>query len=195
MSSTPFAWLTLPTAITNIQDRLNDGGIFWSVAEIEVYLQEALSILNGLTESWRTEFNFNAQGSQWANLGTMTNSPRLRSVTDADVATQMQYMLLEPPVGIDAWTGTDQFSVEKMEAALINRCNETIQVAACNTSQLQPIGSTPGTRRAYLFDQVLETRRIRFMALVATTTGTCGIGATSITVASTAGLYPGLVVE
>ena len=78
-----YSWLTLTTAITNIQDRLNDVGVFWTVAEVEIYLREALSILQGLTESWRAEFVFNTQGSQWQNLGLLGGSPRLRTVTES----------------------------------------------------------------------------------------------------------------
>lgn len=188
-----YSWLTLTSAITQIQDRLNDAGVFWSIAEIKIYLQEALSILQALTESWRAEFTFNVQGSQWNNLGLMAGSPRLRSITDAQVATQMEYMLLEPPVGISAWTGTNQFSVEKLQTSLQVRSNEVIQVAGCNTVDLAPINSTPGTRRTLLADTTLEVRRVRFLQLVGIANGTCSSGATVIAVTSTVGLYSGLV--
>ena len=161
-----YSWLPLTTAIANIQDRLNDEGVFWSVAEIETYLIEALRILNALTESWRSEFAFTASGSQWLNIGTLAGSPRLRTVTDADLATQMEYMLLEPAVGIGPWTGTNQFSVEKLQTALSLRRNEVIQVGGCNTVNLAPINATPGTSRTVLPDTTLETRRIRFLQVV-----------------------------
>lgn len=190
-----YTWLPLSSAIAQIQDRLNDEGMFWSQAELEIYLKEALSILQGLTESWRAEFLFNTQGSQWSNLGLMANSPRLRSVTDAQVATQMEYMLLEPAVGIGAWTGTNQFSVEKIQSSLQVRVNEVIQVAGCNTVDLAPISATPGTRRTLLADTTLEVRRIRFLQIAASPSGTCASGATTITLSSTAGIYGGLIVQ
>ena len=190
-----FTWLPLSTAIQQIQDRLNDQGVFWSVAELEVYLQEALRLLNALTESWRADFIFTAQGSQWNNLGTLTGSPRLRTVTDAQLATAMEYMLLEPAVGISAWTGTNQFDVEKLQTALAVRCNEVIQVGGCNTVDLAAINAAPNTSRVPLTDSTLEVRRIRFLQLILATTGTCSTGATMITVASTTGLYEGLVVQ
>jgi len=195
MTTTPYSWLTLPTAIENIQDRLNDEGVFWSEAELQVYLVEALRMLNALTESWRAEFTFNAQGSTWNNLGTMADSPRLRTVTDADLATEMEYMLLEPAVGIGAWTGTNQFSVEKLQSALSVRRNEVIQVGGCNTVDLAPINATPGTSRTPLDDTTLEVRRIRFLQLIGTANGTCASGDTTIAVDSTDNLYSGLVVQ
>lgn len=189
-----YTWLPLTTAITQIQDRLNDEGVFWSTAEIQVYLLEALRLLNALTESFRAEFNFTAQGSQWLNVGTMANSPRLRTVTDADVATQMEYMLLEPATGL-TWTGTNQFSVEKIQSSLSVRRNEVIQAGGCNTVDLPLINATPGTRRTLLADTTLEVRRIRFLELTGTANGTCALGAQVIAVDTTFGLYPGFVVQ
>ena len=190
-----YSWLSLTNAITNIQDRLNDAGVFWSQAELQIYLQEALKILNALTESWRAEFAFNTQGSQWINVGTVAGSPRLRTVTDDQLATQMEYMLLEPAVGIGAWTGTSQFSVEKLQSSLSVRRNEVIQVAGCNTVDLAQINSTPGTRRTLLPDTTLETRRIRFLQLVGSANGTYASGATVITVDSAVNLYTGLAIQ
>lgn len=191
----PYTWLTLTTALQQIQDRLNDQGVSWSTAELQVYLQEALKILNALTESWRSEFTFNIQGVTWNNAGTMTGSPRLRTVTDAQLCTEMEYMLLEPAVGIGAWTGTNQFSVEKLQSALSVRRNEVIQVAGCNTVNLAAINASPGTRRTTLDDTTLELRRVRFLQLQTSPTGTASSGSQTLTVSDTTGLYTGLSVQ
>lgn len=190
-----YTWLPLPTAFTNIQDRLNDQGVFWPESEQQIYLIEALRILNALTESFRADFLFTVQGSQWQNLGTISGSPRLRTVTDADLATQIESMLLEPPVGIGTWTGTSQFSVEKIQSALQLRVNETIQAGGSNTVDLAPIDATPLTRRIFLTDTSLEIRRIRFLLLILATTGSASSGSTTLTLASTTNLYPGLLLE
>lgn len=191
----PYQWLTLPTAIEQIQDRLNDYGVFWSQAEDEVYLLEALRVMNALTESFRASFNFTAQGSQWMNLGTISGSPRLRTVTDNELAVEMEYMLLEPPVGIAQWQGTNQFSVEKIQAAIAVRRNEVIQAAGCNTVNLAPVVSAIGATRTVLADTTLETRRIRFLNLVASASGTASSGAMTVAVTSTTGLHNGLIVQ
>jgi hypothetical protein len=192
---TPYTWIDLPTALSNIQDRLNDEGVFWSEAELQVYLQEALSILNALTECWKEDFVFPAQGSTWNNLGTMAGSPRLRSVTFADILTEMEYMLLEPAVGTGPWTGTNQFSVEKLQTAVTLRQEEVIQASGCNTVNLAPVPSIPLSRTVTLGDTELEIRRIRFLQLAGTANGTCASGAQTIAVDSTTGLYSGLVVQ
>jgi hypothetical protein len=124
----------------------------------------------------------------------LPGSPRVRTVTDAYLYTQMQCMLLEPATGAAPWTGTAQFNLAKMQYALSNRRNEMIQSVACNMVNLAPILAGLGTRRTFLPDTILETRRVRFLALVLTANGTCGMGTTVITVTSTVGLTAGQIV-
>ena len=104
-------------------------------------------------------------------------------------------MLLEPPTGGGAWTGTNQFSLPKLQYALSNRRNEVIQATACNMANLAPIVAGVGTRRTFLPDTTLETRRVRFLMLIQTTVGTANPGATVIVVGSTAGILTGQVVS
>lgn len=160
--SNQYTWLTLANAITALQARLNAGS-FWSPAELQIYLTEALRLRNALCEEWRQDFVFPASGSTWNNIGTMAGSPRLRTVTDANLYTQQQYMLLEPPAGAGTWTGTNQFNLQKLQYALSNRRNEVIQAAACNLTNLAPIVAGASTRRYALPDTTLELRRVRYL--------------------------------
>jgi hypothetical protein len=75
----------------------------------------------------------------------------------------MQYMLLEPPTGAGAWTGTNQFALADLQLALQRRTQEVIQAAGCNIAALPPIATIPGTLRTVLADTILEPRRIRFI--------------------------------
>ena len=84
-----YAWLPLSSAISALQARLNVGS-FWSPAELQIYITEALRIRNALCEEWREDFVFPAAGCQWQNLGTLAGSPRLRTVTDTSLYTQME---------------------------------------------------------------------------------------------------------
>lgn len=187
-----FGWLTKTQAVTALQGRLNNSS-FWTATELWLYIVEGLRIWQGLTEQWNSDFALSAN-SGWLNMGTQTGSPRLRSVTDANLYTSMQYMLLEPPTGGGTWTGTPQFNLAALQFALQKRTQEVIQASACNLSQLSPINTTPGTRRNLLPDTVLETRRIRFLGVLANTTGTASSGAQAITLASAAGVVSGQLV-
>jgi len=157
-----YSWLTLSQAISALQGRLQNSS-FWTSAECQVYLTEALRIFNALTEQWNTDFAFTASGSTWNNLGTIAGSPRLRTVTDAYLYTQMQLMLLEPPTGAAAWTGTNQFDLASLQETLQKRCSEVTQASGCNLVNLAPLALTPNQRRVVLPDTVLEPKRLRFI--------------------------------
>jgi hypothetical protein len=160
-----YSWLTLSAAISALQARLGNGGaVAVPSAEAQAYLTQSLREWNALTEQAKSEFVFSVTGAQtWYNTGTLAGSPRLRSVTDANLYTMMQYMLLEPPTGAGTWTGTNQFTLSDLQLALQRRTQEVIQASSSNLAQLAPLASTPGTLRTLLADTVLEPRRIRFI--------------------------------
>ena len=142
--------------------------VYWTYAELVLYLQESLRTWNALTEQWNADFAFTATPASgvWFNLSTVANSPRLRTLTDAYLYTAMEYALLEPPTGAGAWTGTSQFSLSALQYALQHRRDEVIQASGCNLVDLPPIQSTPNVIRTYLPDTVLEPRRARFVPAV-----------------------------
>lgn len=188
-----YSWLTKTAAVSALQGRLNNSG-FWTDTECWVYLSESLRHWNGLTEQWNAPFNINNANGQWINTGTLTGSPRLRSMTDQTLYGQMCYMLLEPQLVAGAWAGTSQFTLANLQNALQKRTQEVIQATSCNLSQLSALAATPGTRRTTLADTVLEPRRIRFLALMAQTSGTASSSASAVTVGSATGIQTGQVI-
>jgi hypothetical protein len=187
-----FSWLTQTAAIAQLQARLSSTS-FWTSAECWLYLTEALRHWSALTECWPSDFPFSQANGAWINTGTVTGSPRLRSVTDSNLYTSMQYMLLENPVGGAAWTGTPQFSLSDLQTGLQDRAQEVIQSAACNFGLVTP-SAAPNTRRMVLPDTVLQPRRVRFMAVSVNTTGTASIGSYNLSVAASAGVAVGQIV-
>ena len=191
--ASPFSWLTKTAAIGALQGRLKST-TFWTTTELWLYIVEALRHWNGLTEQWNAPFNLNNANGQWINTGTAANSPRLRSVTDQYLYGQMCSMLLEPQLSSGAWAGTNQFTLQNLQYSLQKRTQEVIQATSCNIAQLSPINATPGVRAGYtLPDTVLEPRRMRFLALMLSTTGTASSGASTVTVGSPQGIAKGLV--
>src|ERR1017187_436745 len=158
-----YSWLPLSAAISQMQARLNSS-TFWTSIECFAYIQMALREWNNLTEVWSQDFTFNASSTQtWYSTADLTGSPRLRTVTDDTIYTQMQLMLMEPPTGAGAWTGTNQFQLSDLQTALQRRQDEVIQATGCNIALLSPLATTPGTVRTILPDTFLEPRRIRFI--------------------------------
>ena len=160
-----FTWIQYLAARNILAQRLADPNkLFWSDAELGLYLCEALRTWNALTEFWNADFDFDSTwASVWYNTGTLPASPRVRTVQDLDLYTIMQYHLLEPPTGGGAWTGTSQFALSDLQGALQRRRDEVIQVSNCNLSLVPPYNSVPNTFRVILTDNTLEGVRMRFI--------------------------------
>lgn len=157
----PFSWITNAQALAALSGRLYGSAMWSNPSELQIYLNDALRTWNGYTEQWNQDFVFDAV-SGWTNLGTLAGSPRLRTVTDAQIYTQMQYMLLEPPTGAGTWTGTKQFNLAEFRSTLQKRRDELIQATNCNMANFT-VTTTPGTRRNPFADNVLEPQRMRFV--------------------------------
>ena len=160
-----YTWLTYGAAKSQLAARLADPNFqFWTAAECGLYIIESLRVWNAFTEVWNTEFSFTAvPESTWYDLSALNGSPRLRSLKDSDLYTMMQYHLLEPPTGGGTWAGTSQFSLADLQQSLQRRRDEMIQITGCNIAQLDKFDLVGGNYRAYLPDNVLEPRRIRFL--------------------------------
>ena len=157
-----YSWLQLSTAVSQLAQRLSDpNNNFWGTQECIVYIQQALRLFNTLTFTWKADFVFNS-ANLWNSLGTLPGSPRLRTQTDVDCYTQMQYMLLEPASG-GVWTGTNQFGISQFAQALQTRRDEMIQIGNLNQVLLPGISLTPNTRRTYLPDNVIDVARVRYI--------------------------------
>ncbi len=190
-----YTWLTITQGVSQLLARLADpDGMFWTTAECSLYIQRACQMYNVLTNTWREDFTFTSQ-NLWNSLGTLAGSPRLRTATDAESYTLLQYYLLESVSGGATWTGTSQFDLFDLSQALLHRRDEMLQVSASNDVLMQNIGITPNTRRTYLPDTVLDVPRVRYLALIASPTATGSSGATSITVSSGSGIAAGQLVS
>lgn len=158
-----YQWITFSTAKQALAQRLADPtNAFWTDTENGIYLIEALRVWNALTEQWNADFAFSPTSQAWYDLSLLPGSPRLRTVTDSDLYTIMEYHLLEPPSG-GTWTGTSQFNISDLAEALQGARDEMIQQTGCNLAQLPPLPSVPNTRRTYFPDSTLEPRRTRFV--------------------------------
>lgn len=158
-----YSWLTFLSARQQLAQRLADSGmVFWTDAEIKFYIQQALRQFNALTWTWKADFTYTDGTNLWNSLAVLAGSPRLRTLTDTDAYTQMEYMLLEPASG-GAWIGTAQFSIADLAQALQRRRDEMLQVSNCNQSLMAGIALAPGTVRTTLPDTVIETARVRYL--------------------------------
>jgi hypothetical protein len=157
-----YTWLTFGQAKTELARRLADlDGRFWTDAERGLYIIEALRTFNALTNTWSAEYTFDTPVNAnqiWYDLSQLSGSPRIRTVTDAEVYSLMRYHLLEPVSG----PMTSQFTQEDFTGALQRRRDELIQASCCNLVNATA-ASTPNQRSVFLPDTTLEVVRTRFL--------------------------------
>jgi hypothetical protein len=199
MPNGSFAWLTLSDGINQLGARLaaqpltDPPTTFWGYTEAKNYIFRALQIFNVLTNTWRMDFQFTSP-NLWNSLGSLANSPRLRTATDIQSYTMLEWYLLEPPSG-GVWTGTTQFALSDLVNALQIRRDEVLQISASNDVLLPNIPLTPNTRRTFLPDTTLDCTRVRYLALQTSPTATGTSGASSIIVSSSPNIAVGQLVS
>lgn len=165
MANGSYSWLTMTQAVQQLGQRLNvtpSSTTLWTPAELQIYIETSLKMFNSLTWQWRADFQYNDPVNLWNSLGLLPGSPRLRTTTDVDCYTEMEYMLLEPPSG-GTWTGTSQFNISVMSQALQRRRDEIIQLTNCNQSLSTGIPLVPNTIRTELPDTVIDVERVRYI--------------------------------
>lgn len=136
--------------------------MFTTTTEAGLYLTEALQVLNANTSIWNAQYVIDwVPGSGWQSLN-QAGSPRVRTITDTDIYTQMQYMLMEPPTG-SVWTGTNQFNITNFSQALQYRRDELLLASGANVVNITDINSPIAGVTTTLPDTVLNLRRVRWI--------------------------------
>ena len=158
------SWAQLQAALLQ---RLQDvAGVNTTPAEANSAITEALRVLNaqtaaGTSGQWSADYLLDFDpGDTWKSLN-VAGSPRQRTVTDEDVITQMETMLLEPPSGL-TWTGTNQFNITNLSNALQYRRDELLQMTGANVVN-QLVVSPTNSQTTILTDSTLDVRRVRWI--------------------------------
>lgn len=160
-----YSYASLAQASTELGQRLNDSASqFWTDAERQLYIIEALREWNAITAFWRAEFSLVlAQGTFWYDMSDVTAVPNSLipfTVTQADLLNMMEYHLLEPVVGAGPWTGSAQFAISDLTAAIQRRRDEVISSTACTVSRLL---NPAVVGRTFLPDNVIDIRRVAWL--------------------------------
>lgn len=179
--------ITLGQAKSALAQRLYDSTEqFWSDAELQSYIVEAMRTWQALTSYWREEFifsstfsriggygrngygnlgygnNYITTGNGFFNITVLPGTVRPLTVTDNDLYQQMEYSLLEPLTATYplAWAGSAQFTMSDLMQAVERRRNEILETSGCTvTYRLIPV---PSSARVAVPSTVTEIRRIAF---------------------------------
>lgn len=160
----PYTTTTLAQALDAVAGRLSDASfVRWSQAELTLYLQEALRTFNALSGHFRDQGVFPTQaGVAFYDLASTVPALRGYTVTDAALVTTLEYHLLEPPTPT-AWTGSQQFTLTDLVAALQRRRDqfllETGMVQTHSTGVIVPASGG----RFSLSENVITVRRVAFL--------------------------------
>ena len=161
----PYTYATLAQVRIQLASKLYDTGAtqFWSDAEKNLYIYEALRTWNSLTGMWRIEFPFPvSQGLNWYDIPSAVGSPRPYTLADNDLIQIIEYHLLEPatPTYPLVWTGSLQLSMTDILNAIQRRRDEVLSMTACTTTR-QLVMAVPS--RIYLSDNSIDIRRIAWL--------------------------------
>ena len=164
-----YQWITFAQAKAALAQRLDDPqNIHWSDAELGSYINEALTVWQALTGYSRARGTFNAtQGVPFYDLTQLLtdgsgNLMLAMNVTDAQVITLMEYMLLEPPT--IPWTGTTQFNLQEfIDAVQRSRDAFLVDTGSVITHSTENVNSPPNGR-VQQPDNVIDIRRMAWIA-------------------------------
>ena len=173
--------MTLGQLRVALMRRLQDtGNVNIPVAEANIYITEALRVLCAQTQAPGIVdyvFDFNP-GDTWKSLN-FAGSPRQRTVTDTEIYSQVEAMLMEPMSG-GTWTGTNQFNITQLANSLQYRRDELLLASAANTVNLlqsSPLLSTT----TILPDSTLDLQRVRWMPSDSSFTSPYALGREDVT--------------
>ena len=157
----PYTAPTLSQAQTALAARLYDPGlVHWSADELTVYIREALRVWNAWTATWRDRASFvTTLAEPFYDLPTEIPTLRASTVTNWELMTQLEYMLLEPPTP-SVWTGSDQFTLQQLSDAIQRRRDQFMRDTGTVVQRtVVAYASPPADGRITLDESVLIIRR------------------------------------
>lgn len=151
---------------TEVSARLGDSSrVFWVAAEVNQYLIDALRTYNAITGFWRERKLLPVVASQdFYDLPTLYPAECGFAVTNSDLVTFIEYQLIEPATPL-AWTGTAQFTLESVMAAIQGRRDSfQLEAGMVQSARTLPISPVPQTRTV-LPDEIIDLRHVHWLGL------------------------------
>jgi hypothetical protein len=173
----PYSSTTFSQFKQSLANRLDDPSkVFWSDAELAIYIQDAIRFWNILTGEFREWFDLETNqfagygiggygmggyglgvGGVWYDLQKITGSPRLCSLTDADLYSRLQYAILEPQAA-NAVLGTEQFQTDDLVQSVQRKRDEFLFRTGC-TSSIETLDVAPKSSTVQLPNSVIAAKR------------------------------------
>lgn len=160
----PYTQPTLTQATQALAVRLQDPDMVrWTEAELIVYLREALRTWNAWTAHFRDSGSFTLTMLQtFFDLPTELPTLRGYTVTNWELIADLQYALLEPAAAGGTWTGTDQFDLDVLTAAIQRRRDQFLrETGAVITEYVTPLAAN-ASGRFELAENIVNLRHVHW---------------------------------
>jgi hypothetical protein len=159
----PFTQPTLTQAVADLSARLSDpANVTWVADELTLYLQEAISFWQSATSLWRDRGTIAvAPPNTFYDIPTELPALRGQTVTNWDLVTQLEYMLLEPAAPGGTWMGSQQFTLAQINGALERRRDMFLrETGAVVTRSTLAVAAPAASGRIAFSEDLLVLRRL-----------------------------------
>jgi hypothetical protein len=156
----PYTHTTLGVFREQLAARLGDPSkLFWGDHELNLYIAEALRCWQAITKSYRKQVLMSTQPNVvWYDIRAQIPEFYL-GVLSRDLIGTIQYHLLEP-FSPGVWTGTGQFTLDKLTAATQRRRDQFLLETGMIVSRDIEFLPPPPATRIILGDRTLDVRRV-----------------------------------
>jgi hypothetical protein len=164
----PYTYLSYAAIRTEVANRLGDPGkVFWTDAEIGLYVLESIRTWQSLTAAWRDRGTFpTANRTAFYDIPSLlkkgANLLRPYTVKDQDLVKVMQAHLLEP-INPAAWTGTEMFTLDDLTTALERRRDQFLVESGCVVTRTVQDTAAPPVDRVGFPESVIDVRRAAWL--------------------------------
>ena len=159
----PYAYLTLAQLSTALATRLQDPtNVFWSSAELTLYIQESLRTWNSMAAWYRDKMVFNTTtANPFYDLSAVSGTLIPYTVTGQALFQQIESLLLEP-VTAGTWNGSEQFTADDISTAIQNSRDQFLLETGARLNHVAGVTGDILTGRFDLSDTTIDIRRMAY---------------------------------
>jgi hypothetical protein len=160
-----YAHITYAQLQTEVANRLDDpANIFWTAAEIQLYILEALRTWQAFSHYARDRMIFStAANTIFYDLTQQPGTLIPFTVKDSDLVSVMLSELLEPQLAAGLYVGTDMFTLADFTKALERRRNQFLLETGMVLTRAVLNWPAPPISRSPLDDRTISLRRVAWI--------------------------------
>ena len=184
----PYPQITRAMLRQSLLDRLNSAQFWGNPAELNGYINEALTVWQAMARYWKQAVTFDTHldgaGNSQFFYDLRTEVPQLsQNSTDAQLLSQIEYHLIEPQSGIPSaptWAGTSMFPQDAYTDALTRRRDRFLLDTASVIGHYSATGVVAGSPRVVLPPSIIDVRRLAFQSTLAPSVGAVSTAGTPV---------------